>query len=164
MKLFRPSLLPSRPRGPVVTVGIASLLLLLAASACQAATADSTFDQTAGRFAPCPESPNCISSQAEPTDETHYMPPLAYTGTVAETKQQLLAIINELPRTTLVEERDNYLHVEFRSLVFRFVDDVEFFIDESAGLVHFRSAARLGQSDLGVNRKRMTEIAEMFGR
>lgn len=162
MKLVRPSALIPRSYRPVMTVSIASLVLLLAASACQAASVDSTLDPASGRFAPCPESPNCISSQADPTDETHYMAPLPYTGTVAATKQKLLALIEALPRTTIVEERDNYLHVEFRSLIFRFVDDVEFYIDEAAGVVHFRSASRLGYSDMGVNRKRMTEITEKF--
>ena len=113
-------------------------------------------------LAPCPDSPNCVSSQANPKDETHYMPPMAFEGSTADAKAKLLQIINELPRTTVVEDRADYLHVEFRSLIFRFVDDVEFSIDGANHVVHFRSAARLGYSDLGVNRKRMQTIHEKF--
>jgi uncharacterized protein (DUF1499 family) len=32
---------------------------------------------------------------------------------------------------------------------------VEFYVDEAAGLIHFRSASRLGEGDMGVNRQRM---------
>jgi uncharacterized protein (DUF1499 family) len=47
-------------------------------------------------------------------------------------------------------------------MIFRFVDDVEFYIDERANLIHFRSASRLGYSDMGVNRKRMETIRASF--
>ena len=53
---------------------------------------------------------------------------------------------------------ETYLHAEFKSAVFRFVDDVEFFADEGAGVIQVRSAARVGNSDLGVNRKRLETI------
>ncbi len=144
------------------TLGLTSLILLLSTTACQAAEAKSTFDPSSATFAPCPDSPNCVSSQAEPTDEIHYMPAWPYRGSVTDAKAQLLTIVNAQPRTTVVAERDTYLHVEFRSLLFRFVDDVEFYIDERANLIHFRSASRLGHSDMGVNRKRMETIRASF--
>lgn len=68
--------------------------------------------------------------------------------------------IDQLPRSTIVTGDTNYLHAEVRSAVFRFVDDVELYLDDEAKLLHFRSAARLGKSDLGVNRKRMQELSE----
>jgi uncharacterized protein (DUF1499 family) len=40
----------------------------------------------------------------------------------------------------------------------RYVDDVELYYDEPAGLVHVRSASRLGRRDFGVNRKRVEEL------
>jgi len=143
------------------TIGLASALLLLSLSACQASEERTPLPATA-TFAPCPDSPNCISSQADPSDDGHYMAPWSYTGSPAEAKEKLLAIINEQPRTTMVTDQEAYLHVEFRSLVFRFVDDVEFAIDERANLIHFRSASRLGYSDMGVNRKRLERIREQF--
>jgi uncharacterized protein (DUF1499 family) len=59
-------------------------------------------------------------------------------------------------------EQGNYLHVEMRSLMFRFVDDVEFSLAASAGLIHVRSASRVGYSDFGVNRKRVERIRAAF--
>jgi uncharacterized protein (DUF1499 family) len=52
--------------------------------------------------------------------------------------------------------------VEFRSALFRFVDDVEFVLDDSARVIHFRSASRAGYYDFGVNRRRMQEISDRY--
>ncbi|MCB9161798.1 MAG: DUF1499 domain-containing protein [Caldilineaceae bacterium] len=143
----------------------AGLAILLGVSACAAGQGESspttgTFDPQSGRFAPCPDSPNCVSTQA--TDAEHGIDPYTFTGDAAAAKSALLAVINAMPRTKIVAETDDYLHVEFRSRIFRFVDDVEFFIDDGDKTVQFRSASRLGYSDMGVNRKRMEEIRAKF--
>jgi uncharacterized protein (DUF1499 family) len=65
-------------------------------------------------------------------------------------------------RATIVEEKADYLHAEMRSLIFRFVDDVEFSLDADAGLINVRSASRVGYSDFGVNRRRMQRIRAAF--
>ena len=76
----------------------------------------------------------------------------------------LLVVVAYLPALDAgyIIDDDNYVHAEFRSRIFRFVDDVEFFFDEADSVVHFRSAARTGYSDMGVNRKRMEEIRTHF--
>lgn len=76
--------------------------------------------------------------------------------------RKLTAAIQSMPRRKIVIATENYLHVEFSSAIFRFVDDVEFFLDDATQTIHFRSASRLGYSDLGVNRKRMEEIRRRF--
>ena len=63
-----------------------------------------------------------------------------------------------MERTTIIEETDNYLYAEFKSKLMGFVDDVEFYRDPAANVVHVRSASRLGKSDAGVNRQRVEEI------
>jgi len=113
-----------------------------------------------GQFAPCPESPNCVSTQAK--DETHAIALIAYSDDRKPAQKRLIKIINSLPRTRIVVERDDYFHVEFTSRVLRFVDDVEFYFDVEEGKIHFRSASRIGYSDLGVNRKRMEAIRLRF--
>ncbi|UCD01747.1 MAG: DUF1499 domain-containing protein [Promethearchaeota archaeon] len=115
---------------------------------------------TNGKFHPCPKSPNCVSTQS--TDERHKMEPIKYNTSLEEAKSEILRIINSLKRTRIKTETENYIHIEFRTLVFRFVDDVEFYFDDSEKIIHFRSAARLGYSDLGVNRKRMENITKLF--
>lgn len=122
----------------------------------------STFDRQQNRFAPCPDSPNCVSTQAPADDNEHAIAPIPYTGALAEAHQRLLTVINAIPDTTIMLIEPDYLHVEFRSRLMRFVDDVEFYLDDAAHQIHFRSAARLGRGDLGVNRKRMEEIRRRF--
>jgi uncharacterized protein (DUF1499 family) len=106
----------------------------------------------------CPSTPNCVSTQA--TDPVHAMPAIPFDAPLdlveAETRRALLAE----PRTTLVAEAAGYLHAESRSRVFRFIDDVQILIDPEARVVHFRSAARVGNGDLGVNRARMERFTE----
>lgn len=113
-----------------------------------------------GRLAPCPTTPNCVSTQAD--DDQHSVDPIPLTGDPATAHQKLLDIIQSMPRSRIITTDDNYIHAEFRSLTWGFVDDVEFYIDEDANLIHFRSAARLGEGDLGANRNRMEEIRERF--
>jgi uncharacterized protein (DUF1499 family) len=86
------------------------------------------------------------------------MPPLRYYATAEEARKTLLNVLERSPRARVVEVNDVYLRVEFTTLVFRFVDDVEFLIDPDAKLVHFRSASRVGHSDLGTNRRRMSAL------
>lgn len=104
----------------------------------------------------CPASPNCVSTQA--MDEQHAIAPIRYSKARAEAKEALKAAITRLPRVKLVEEDAAYLHYEFTSLLLRFVDDVEFFFEEATKTLHFRSASRMGYSDLGVNRQRMEQV------
>lgn len=111
---------------------------------------------TNGRLAPCPDSPNCVSTFA--TDELHGIEPMAYAGETAVAQTALLTTLNNLPRITVITNEPAYIHAEARSALWGFVDDLEFTFDETAGLIHFRSASRLGYGDMGVNRARMETI------
>jgi uncharacterized protein (DUF1499 family) len=111
-----------------------------------------------GKLAPCPDTPNCVSTQADRDDQR--MQPIAYEGSAAEAMARLKEVLASTPRVRVVTATDTYLHAECTSLVFRFVDDVEFLIDATARVIHFRSASRAGRSDFGVNRRRMEAIRE----
>jgi uncharacterized protein (DUF1499 family) len=113
-----------------------------------------------GRLAPCPDRPNCVCTQA--ADEAHRIEPLTYDGTPEEARARLKAALATLPRTRVVTETPDYLHAECTSLVFRFVDDVELLIDRERKVIHFRSASRVGHSDLGLNRRRMERLRQAF--
>jgi uncharacterized protein (DUF1499 family) len=112
------------------------------------------------RFAPCPDSPNCVSTQA--ADVEHRIEPIPFDGPTDRVVQRLKSAIATVPRMRIVTEKDDYIHAEATSLIFRFVDDVEFLVDREAKLIHFRSASRVGRSDLGVNRSRMERIRRAF--
>ncbi len=113
-----------------------------------------------GRLAACPNSPNCVSTQAE--DHDHWIAPLTVSSDSHDPIGALESIVLRIPRTQIIEMTLTYLRVEFRSAVFRFVDDVEFYYEPESGRIHFRSASRIGKSDLGVNRARMETIRGLF--
>lgn len=108
----------------------------------------------------CPSSPNCVSTQA--ADPKQAIAPLVYPESRAQALARLKRVLASMKRTTIITERDDYLHAEARSLIFRFVDDIEFYLPENQKVIHVRSASRVGYSDLGVNRKRVEEIRKRF--
>jgi uncharacterized protein (DUF1499 family) len=113
-----------------------------------------------GKLRPCPDKHSCVCTQDR--SERHRIDPIRYAGTQEETREKLLMVVRHMAQSTLVKADPDYIHVEFRSSFFEFVDDVEFLFDDEAKLIHFRSAARKGYYDFGVNRKRMEEIRKRF--
>lgn len=113
-----------------------------------------------GRLAPCPDSPNCVSSFAE--DAEHRVDPLTIADSTDEAIERLQSIVAAMPGASIVTADPRYLHAEFRSTLLGFVDDVELLLDEQTGVVHIRSSSRVGHSDLGVNRRRMEELRRRF--
>jgi uncharacterized protein (DUF1499 family) len=138
---------------------IGTFLFVWTLASCSAGTPGG-LGRNQGRLAPCPKSPNCVSTQAE--DQEHGMEAIPYTASLDEARESMRAVILSMPRTKIVASSDDYLRAEFRSKIFRFVDDVEFFFDDTEKRIHFRSASRIGYSDLGVNRKRMKTVREEF--
>ncbi len=108
----------------------------------------------------CPDSPNCVSSQS--ADTQHFIKPFTFTDSPVDAMTRLKAALLNEKRVTIVKEEKTYLHAEIRSFIFRFVDDVEFTLIPEKGLIHIRSAARVGYSDLGVNRRRIERIRKIF--
>ena len=117
-----------------------------------------------GRLSECPGSPNCVSSMTEMEDFAMEPIPFSDSANSPEDEMSRLKqiIAEEFPRSNLISSEDNYLRYEFSTLVFRFVDDVEFLIVPEEKLIHFRSASRVGKSDLGQNRKRMKKIRRLM--
>ena len=113
-----------------------------------------------GRLLGCPDSPNCVCSDA--ADPSHRIEPIQFTGEPREALARLKKTINAISRLKIVSETENYLRVEASSLVFRFVDDVEFLIDPVEHLIRVRSASRVGHTDLGVNRRRIERIRSKY--
>ncbi|MDH5470282.1 MAG: DUF1499 domain-containing protein [Gammaproteobacteria bacterium] len=109
---------------------------------------------------PCPDSPNCVSSQA--TNKDQQVDPIVFVLPPAQALARLKQVLAGMPRTRLVKEEGGYLHAEVRSFLFRFVDDLEFLVDNERNLIHMRSASRTGHSDFGVNRRRVERIRKAF--
>jgi len=109
---------------------------------------------------PCPDSPNCVSSLS--SDKAHFIEPLHYAGSLADAKQRLIDILQNTKRVRLVKIEAQYIHAEFRSLVFRFIDDIEFYFPSEESIIHIKSASRTGYYDFGVNRRRVERLRSTF--
>ncbi len=134
-----------------------ALTACLTALGCAAASPSARTPGVVGnRLAPCPTSPNCVSSQAH--DREQRVEPLRYDGEAAAALQRLVVLLQDMPRTRVVGRDATRVHAECTSLLFRFVDDVDFVLDDAAQVIHVRSASRVGYSDLGVNRRRVERI------
>jgi uncharacterized protein (DUF1499 family) len=108
------------------------------------------------KLPPCLDTPNCVSSQA--TDKLHYIAPFKISGDPRQAWAELRKAIMAHGRISITHETEDTLHAEAISLVLHFVDDVDAILDVEKGLIHIRSASRVGHSDFGVNRKRMDAI------
>ena len=113
-----------------------------------------------GVLQPLPKSPNAVSSQTD--DAARKVETLPFKGGISETHSKLVAVIESFERSRVVKRDPNYIRAVFTSRLFRFNDDVEFYLDEADQVVHFRSASRAGKSDMGVNRQRFNEISERY--
>lgn len=111
-----------------------------------------------GRLASCGRRLNCVSSQADAGDAQRYVAPIPFKGRAAEAIAAARRAVESMPRARVVREEGNYLHAEFRSKLMGYVDDVEFTFDAAAGVLHVRSASRLGRRDFQVNRERVEAL------
>ncbi len=115
---------------------------------------------TDGKLAACPNSPNCVSSQA--SDVEHSIQPLTYKSSPEVAFANLKKVVEAQERAKIISDRSDYLYVEFSSKLMGFVDDVEFYLNPAKNVIEVRSASRLGDSDLGVNRQRVMAIASQL--
>lgn len=115
-----------------------------------------------GRLLPCPDTPNCVSSEpGEP--EGSAIDPLAFEGDPGDSWARARTAV-EAVGGAIVSEEAGYLRATCASLLFRFVDDLELRLDVEAGVIHVRSASRTGHSDMGANRKRVERLRSEFTR
>ena len=113
-----------------------------------------------GKLADLPSSPNAVSSQTNQSAKRVEALPLK--GSLSETKTKIIDCLGKMGGNEVVKKADNYIHAVFTSRLFRFKDDVEFLIDQAAEQVHFRSASRVGYSDLGANHKRYQAFCDLY--
>ncbi len=139
-----------------VHAAICLLVFFGVSPVCIAETGAGMSEQTE-KLSPCPDSPNCV--QSEYPDHKSYLKPLDLQDKdPGEILQVLQQVLDDMPRSRIVEQQSDYLRAEFTSRIFKFVDDLELRYDPAAGVMHIRSASRSGYYDFGVNRKRVEYI------
>ena len=133
-----------------------------------AASAPKRLGVTEGRLKPPSSTPNSVSSQASlypghPQLAYAAMEPIKLKGDGAETMRKLAALLRARAGVQVITDEPDYLYAQCSTPVLKFTDDVEFWLDRQAGVIHFRSASRIGRKDFGVNRARMESIRAQLG-
>ncbi len=116
-----------------------------------------------GRLKPPAMTPNSVSSQADlypdhPMKQAAQIAPLPLTGDMAAPLDPVRVVVGKMSGAEVIRSEPTYLYVQFTTRLMKYVDDVEFWFDPAAKVIHVRSASRIGRSDLGVNRKRVEAI------
>ena len=126
-------------------------VVLLILSACGSRTPDLSYPMSndMNPLPPCPDSPNCVR----------------VSESFAPDADSLFSVIgnslNDIGADSLDENRaEHRYHAVFRIPVFGWKDDVHVQIDstDTGSVAHFRSASRVGYSDLGVNKRRISKL------
>ena len=153
-----------------VVVGVIGLLVMLWAAGqlgLLRGQPPATLGVRDGRLAPPSQTPNSVSSQASlypghPQHAYASIAPLAYTGDAAAAMRRLGTLLEATPGCVLVTREPGYLYAQCSTPWLKFTDDLEFALDAAAGVIHLRSASRLGSRDFGVNRSRMQGLRARF--
>lgn len=139
--------------------GLAALIGALAFGGCSGGAAPVNSGLIGQQLAPCPDTPNCVSSQADAASQR--VEALRYSGDAAAAQNRLLNALKGMERVRIRHADANYIHAEFRSALFGFVDDVTLLF-AAPGTIDVRSASRVGHSDFGVNRQRVETLRSRF--
>ena len=69
--------------------------------------------------------------------------------------EKVKSIVENIPRTKIIESDGDYLHAEVTSRIMKYVDDLEISFSPEKNNLIIRSESRVGDGDFGVNRKRV---------
>jgi len=141
----------------LIVVFVIISAVLLAVLSC--ASSPSKVQLVDGKLRACPNSPNCVSSESDSASSR--VEPLTFQGLPEKAWGDLKETIREW-RGKIQEEHNGYLWATFTSRLSRFVDDVEFRMVSTDGMIHVRSGSRVGYSDLGANRRRVEKLRAIF--
>ena len=153
----------------VLAIAILALLILLAGQAgFLRGNPPSGLGLHDGKLKRPSKTPNSVSSQADlwpdhPMQDYARIAPLKMTGDGRAEMAQILTLLQAMPRTHIAQQDTGYIYAQCRTQLLKFTDDVEFYADPAAGVIHVRSASRLGHGDRGVNRARIEQIRSALG-
>ncbi len=113
-----------------------------------------------GKLAEVPDSPNAVSTQTTVIEKQ--VLPLAFSGTLEVSKEKIKAAIEAYGGGKIVKDEATYLYVVFTTGKMQYKDDAEFYFDEETQAIHFRSASRVGYSDMGLNKERYETLSKLY--
>lgn len=116
--------------------------------------------------APSPTA-NSVSSQARLHAESRppasaRINPFPLLGNAEASMARLRSVLEATEGVQIVQAAPDYLRAEAKTRWLGFIDDLEFWVDPVDGVIHLRSASRLGRRDFDVNRERIEEIRARY--
>lgn len=113
-----------------------------------------------GKLAPIPPFQSAVSSQTEiPLNRVE---PLPFKNGLEETRQAILQALDKLDQIEVRKVDGPYIHALSTNGLFSCRDDIEFYLDESEGLVHYRSVPRLYSFDAQSGRDRYEQLVALY--
>lgn len=116
-----------------------------------------------GHLSKCPNTPNCLCTEYKDHAD-HFTTPIVITKNTPPAFNSLLTLKEIIKNMggSIQLENEIYLAATFTSSIFGFVDDLEIRMDTNEKTIHIRSASRVGQSDFGVNKKRIERLKQLY--
>ena len=108
-----------------------------------------------GRLRPCPSSPNCVCSEQA---DASSIPPLTFAGDPTLAFRSLVDFLGADSNGKILDLSEGYVYAVYYTPFLKFADDVEYWLDLEARVIHARSESRIGHSDFGTNRARIERI------
>ncbi len=121
-----------------------------------------------GKLKRLSQTDNSVSSQANlwtdhPMKDYSSIEPFKITGNGRAEMDKILSTLQAMPRTTIVQQDPGYIYAQCTTALLKFTDDIEFYLDQPAGVIHVRSASRVGRKDFHVNRARVEQVRKALG-
>lgn len=123
------------------------------------ATGLTTNDAGITTLSGCEDLHNCTASTA--TVKRNLIDSLDYSGPPSQAVATVSRVIATQSGAQIITQSENYLHATYKTTLLGYTDDLELLLDENTGILHVRSASRIGKSDLGANRKRIEALREL---
>jgi uncharacterized protein (DUF1499 family) len=123
-------------------------------------TAPNNLGVNNGKLTKMPNKPNAVSSQTDEKDKK--VEALEFKENLKNSKEQIIKTIESYGNTKIIKNEKNYIYAVFTTGKMKYHDDVEFYFDENEKLIHFRSASRVGYSDMGLNKERYNKLRDIY--
>jgi uncharacterized protein (DUF1499 family) len=113
-----------------------------------------------GKLVKMPNKPNAVSSQTDEKDKK--VEALEFKGNLKDSKENIIKAIENYGDAKIIKNENDYIYAVFTTGKMKYHDDVEFYFDDREKLIHFRSASRIGYSDMGLNRERYNKLRDVY--
>lgn len=115
-----------------------------------------------GKLREVPIKPNAVSTQTNQADKK--IEPLLLKASVKQSKEAMISALKTYGGIEIKQETENYIYAIATTDKMKFHDDIEIYFDETNKVIQYRSASRVGYSDMGLNKARYEKISQLYNK